>query len=129
MNREDFKRCIEATLACAAACDAASSGGLKESNTHAMEDCVELSKDCAEICRLAVSYMERDSKQVAAMLLACVKACEHCQRECDKYMMNYCAACSAACRKCVVECQAVLAKLNEQEHHHSRDSVIAGMRE
>jgi hypothetical protein len=129
MNREDFKLCIEASKACAVACDAASASGAGESNAHAMADCIALSRDCAEICRLAASYMERESKMVTAILLACVEACEHCQRECDKYLMDYCSMCAAACRTCLMECHEMLAKLNEIEHHQSPYSVIAGMRE
>lgn len=129
MDREDFKRCIEASKACAAACDAASIRGAYESNAHAMTDCIALSTDCAEICRLAAAYMERESKTVTAVLLACEEACEHCKRECDKYLMDYCRACATACRTCLIECRELLTRLNALEHHQSPYAVIGGMRE
>jgi hypothetical protein len=128
MNQEHFKRCIDANNACAAVCDITAASGMHEANIHAMEDCVSLSRDCAEICRLAASYMERGSKMASAVLLACIEACERCRKECDKYMMDYCEACAAACRKCAVECQALIASLVDIEHHHSRDSAVAGLR-
>lgn len=129
MNSTQFNPCIDAHMACVSACETAAAAGMREANTHAMEDCIALSKDCAEICRLTASYMERGSKMASAVILASIEACERCRRECEKYMMDYCQSCAAACGHCATEGRALIAALRDSEHHHSRDSVIAGMRD
>jgi hypothetical protein len=84
--------------------------------------------DCAELCQLAVRYMERNSRAAATVCAACAEVCELCQEECNKYQMDYCLACAAACRTCAEECRAIVA-MAAAEYNPGHDSVIAGLRE
>lgn len=127
MSTLQHESCIKALSDCIAACAICARSGASETNEHAMADCVMLNTDCMEICRLAISCMERDSKMVTAICEACADACERCQEECDKYLLDYCKVCAEACRTCAMECRALVAFMHSQRHH-SPDAVVAGLR-
>ena len=127
MHYEPFDSCIKALHTCISACSTCALGGRHEANGHAMADCVTLNIDCMEICQLAISCIERDSKMTGAICEACIEICEYCQEECDKYQMDYCRACAEACRNCALQCEAVVAFLR-CNRHRGHDAVIAGLR-
>lgn len=127
MRHEPFDSCITALYTCISACSRCALGGRQEANGHAMSDCVALNIDCMEICQLAISCLERDSKMAAAICSACIEACEYCQEECDKYQMDYCRDCAEACRDCAVQCEMVVA-FTHSNRRRGHDAVIAGLR-
>jgi hypothetical protein len=127
MQAEHFQSCIFACNACAHASDACVERSLHEANVYAMEDCMALAIDCAEVCRLAVAYLERGRPTAAAICKACVDVCERCQAECDKYQMDYCRTCAEACRECAEECRSLIVCVETEMHSH--DSVLAGLRQ
>lgn len=127
MHPDQLKSCIAACNACAVACDDCAASALHEANVYAMADCMALAVDCAEICRLAVAYLERDRPTAAAICKACVDVCERCQAECDKYQMDYCRTCAEACRECAEMCRTLIARAHMEMHSH--DSVLAGLRQ
>lgn len=127
MHAAQLQSYINACNECAIACDECVANARCETNVHAMEDCIALASDCAEICRLAVNYLARKRPTGSAICKACVDVCERCQAECDKYQMAYCAACAEACRKCAAACRALIARVDEEMHSH--DSVLAGLRQ
>lgn len=127
MRPELSQSCISACYACAAACDVCVEDCRHEANIYAMEDCLALAIDCAEVCRLAVDYLERGRPTAAAICKACVDVCERCQAECDKYQMDYCRACASACRDCAEECRALIVCVEMEMHSHA--SVLAGLRQ
>ena len=57
MAHEQFKSCIDACNDCAEACDYCEASCLKEREVAKLAHCIQLDIDCAELCRLAVSYM------------------------------------------------------------------------
>ena len=126
MHQEFYESCIEACHACMVANEACAAAGRQESNVHALADCISLNMDCAEICRLAVGYMLRDSRNALSICEACADICERCQEECDKYMLDYCRASAEACHRCAAACRAMIAS---HPRFQSHDSVLAGMRQ
>ena len=62
MPNQKYASCIEACNACADACDFCAASCLQEEDVKAMARCIAMDMDCAQICRLAVSYMARGSE-------------------------------------------------------------------
>ncbi len=110
MAHSQHASCIEACNSCADACDHCAAACLKEANPKPMARCIALDMDCAAICRLAVSYMARDSEFVAAMCSLCADVCEDCGAECARHDMQHCRDCAVACRRCAQECRDMAGK-------------------
>ncbi|HCY63683.1 MAG TPA: four-helix bundle copper-binding protein [Oxalobacteraceae bacterium] len=105
MAHEQFASCIEACNACANACDHCATACLQEPDSQAMARCVSLDMDCAQICRMAASYMARGSEFASTICQACAELCDACGDECAKFQMEHCQACAQACRRCADECR------------------------
>ncbi len=106
MPHEQFKSCIDACNACAEACGHCAASCLKEADVRMLSRCIALDIDCAEICRLAASYMSRDSECAQDICALCAEVCDACGDECDKHhKMEHCRQCAQACRRCAEECR------------------------
>ncbi|MBA4055288.1 MAG: four-helix bundle copper-binding protein [Marivirga sp.] len=91
--------CVAANEACAAAC-------LEESDLTDMAHCIELDRDCADICALAARLLQRDSELAHSYLAVCEEACRTCAQECAKHDHDHCKACAEACERCAEVCHA-----------------------
>lgn len=105
MSHEQFKSCIDACYACAAACDHCAAACLQEDDVKMMARCIALDMDCAQICRMAASYMARGSEFAKAICQACADVCQTCGDECAKHQMGHCQECAQACHRCAEECR------------------------
>lgn len=105
MLQEERGRCIDTCDACAAACDHCAASCLGEKDVKAMARCIQLDMDCAAICRLASSYLARDSELAGMICETCAEVCDECARECERHGMEHCKQCAAACRRCAEECR------------------------
>ena len=83
---------------CASSC-------LREEDVKAMARCIELDRDCADICSLAAVLMSRNSELAKEFCALCAKVCRACAEECEKHQMEHCQRCAEACRKCAEECE------------------------
>lgn len=104
MNPSPFQSCIEACNACSTACDHCAAACLQEPDVSAMVRCIALDMDCAQICRMAASYMARNSELSNAVCQLCADICYTCGDECAKYPQQHCQDCASACRSCAQEC-------------------------
>ncbi|MEL7586302.1 MAG: four-helix bundle copper-binding protein [Prolixibacteraceae bacterium] len=114
MSHEKFKSCIDACYACASACDHCASACLGEVDVRPMIKCIQLDRYCADICRLAASFMARvggfdDEKYARELCGLCARICEDCGAECAMHQVDHCQACAEACRKCAEECRKMAA--------------------
>lgn len=105
MAHEQYQSCIEACNECAVACDHCATSCLQEQDVKAMARCIAMDMDCAQICRLAASYMARGSEFASALCQMCAEVCEACGEECAKHQMSHCQECAQACRRCAAECR------------------------
>lgn len=105
MAHQQFESCIDACNTCADACDHCAVSCLQEQDPKPMARCVALDMDCAQICRLAASYMARGSEFAIALCQACAEVCDACGDECQKHQMQHCQDCAQACRRCADECR------------------------
>lgn len=104
MPHEKFQSCIDACYACATACDHCAVSCLEEQDVKSMARCIKLDMDCAQICRLAASYMARGSEFSQTLCRLCAEVCQACAEECGKHQMDHCQRCARACRNCAEEC-------------------------
>ena len=109
MSHQKFKTCIDACNACAAECGHCSTACLEEQDIKMLKRCIQLDRDCAAICLLAVDAMARGSEFVNKICALCAEICEACAAECEKHShMEHCKNCADACRKCAEECRTML---------------------
>lgn len=105
MALDQFKACIDACYASAAACDHCAASCLQEQDIKPMARCIALDMDCAQVCRLAASLMARGSEFASALCTLCADICAACGDECGKHSMDHCQQCAQACRRCADECR------------------------
>lgn len=98
-----FESLINACNECALACERCASACLQEEDVKMMTSCIGLDIDCAQFCRLAVSYFARGSSMAPLISLSCAEVCKACAYECSKHSHLHCKDCAEACRRCVEE--------------------------
>lgn len=105
MAHEKYQSCIDACYSCATMCDHCAAACLAENDVKMMARCIALDMDCAQICRMAASYMARGSEFVKDLCNLCAQVCQACGEECAKHKADHCQACAEACRRCADECR------------------------
>jgi len=109
MPHEKYQRCMHTCIACIVACEECASKCLHEQDVKMMARCVELDRDFADICALAMRLMARGSEFAGRLCALCAEACEACAAECEKHDAEHCKKCAGACRKCAEECRKMAA--------------------
>lgn len=100
---------IQTLLECARACEQCAASCLDEDNVTPMAHCIELDRDCAEICYLGAKLLLRQSEISHKFLVICEEACRECAEECSMHQEHdHCKRCAEACRRCEQACH---------EHH------------
>lgn len=97
---------IRTLLDCATACELCAAACLDEKDVTPMAHCIELDRDCAEICFLGAKLLLRDAEVAHAYLVVCEQACRKCAEECGKHDHDHCKRCAESCRKCAEACHA-----------------------
>jgi hypothetical protein len=82
--QQQFDSCIDASNACAVACDFCAASCLKENDVTMMARCIALNMDCAQICRMAASCMARGSEFASVLCQMCADICDACGDECRR---------------------------------------------
>lgn len=95
--------------ACQAACNYCYDACLKEDDIDMMRRCIRTDRDCADICGMALSFVQRDSELLNEVLELCATACDTCAEECEKHDHHeHCVECAKACRECAEACRAYI---------------------
>jgi hypothetical protein len=108
MKYENYKKCIDACLACAALCNNCASSCLKEEDVKMMASCIQLDMECAALCYASAQLMSLGSTNAMELCKLCAEACEACADECSKHNNEHCKVCAAACRKCADACKNMM---------------------
>ena len=103
------KDLIKKLLDCATACDNCGASCLDETDVTPMAYCIELTRDCGEVCSLAARLLIRQSEFSHDFLAFCEEVCRRCAEECGKHEHEHCKQCAAECMACAEACHA---------HHH-----------
>ena len=95
---------IDTIIACALACEDCVVACLEEKDVTMMARCIELDRDCADICFLAARLLRRDSEIAHPYLKVCAEICRLCGDECSMHQHKHCQECARACRRCEEAC-------------------------
>ena len=105
MSHEQNQGLIDALARCAAECSHCATACLDEQDVKMLARCIKLDMDCAEICKLGISYVSRGSEHAQHILNECAEICEACATECEKHShMEHCKRCAEVCRECAEAC-------------------------
>src|SRR5450759_3967187 len=100
MSHEQYEGCIEVCNECVTACEHCAASCLHEPDIKMMVRCIELDRDCADICGLAAQVMSRGSSFARKLGALCAEICQACGDECAKHKVEHCQQCAKACHKC-----------------------------
>lgn len=104
-NQELVRKLIE----CALTCEECEAACLNEENITLLARCIELDRDCADICLQASRLIQRDSEISDEYLMVCEKICRMCAEECNKHNHDHCKICAEACSACASACHSMVA--------------------
>jgi hypothetical protein len=108
-NSSQYQSVIAALNECAATCDHCYAACLQEQDVKMMVRCIQLDRDCAEICKLTASTLARGSEVASILLQACADICRACGDECAQHThMDHCQKCAEACRRCEEACRSAV---------------------
>lgn len=108
MSHEKNKELISMLNVCVGECNHCTIACLEEQDVKMLAKCIKMNIDCAEICQLAVSFLERGSEHSEHILKECAEICNACAEECEKHShMEHCKKCAEVCRNCAEECRAI----------------------
>lgn len=106
---QQWQSCIDACMKCMQACEQCLTSCLKEPDVQARINCINMLRDCVDICALSSQWMSRGSMQAKQMCQLCATICDACATECAGYQDQHCKACADFCRKCADECRKMSA--------------------
>jgi len=109
MSNLKFQECIDACLACTIECEHCASECLGEEDVQMMVRCIQLDRDCADICALTARLLARGSQHGEHLMRECAEICEMCAEECAKHDAEHCQRCAEVCRNCAEECRRMAA--------------------
>lgn len=106
MKNENKQQLYEILNECARVCNHCAVACLSEREVSMLTKCIRLDLECAEICRTAAVFIERDAVHTDELLSVCAVVCNSCADECDKHShMDHCRECADVCRQCAEACQ------------------------
>lgn len=97
--------CIEACLDAAIAADRCGHACLHEAEVARMVACINLTQDCAQLCRTTAFLISHGSRFARQTCEVCAQACEACAEECERHSRPHCNACAQSCRAAAEECR------------------------
>lgn len=98
---------IQTIVDCAIQCENCFTASIweEESSGARLARCIQLSRDCADICMHAARLLRRNSEIAYKYLFVCEEICRRCAEECMKHHhLEYCQECGDACLRCAEVC-------------------------
>lgn len=111
MPHMENKECMDACQTCAVECEHCATACLQEPDAQARTRCIQLLRDCADICFMSAAYMGRGSQYARDLCRLCAEICEACGTECARFKDEHCQRCAAECRRCADECRKMAGKV------------------
>jgi hypothetical protein len=90
---------------CAITCEDCERACLNEDNITLLARCIELTRDCADICLQGARLVQREAEIADDYVLVTEKMCRMCAEECRKHNHEHCQACAEVCEACADACQ------------------------
>jgi len=101
--------CIVACNKCMQACEQCLTSCIKEPDAQARATCINLLRDCIDICALSARFMSRNSANSKQLCNLCATICDACAAECAKFQDTHCKQCADECHNCANECRKMAA--------------------
>lgn len=109
----DHSALIQELINCALKCEACATACLHEEHIKMMTHCMELDRDCADVCMVTAKLLQRDSEIAHQMLVICAEICQRCANECNTHEHDHCQACAKACEACAQACNQHLNSIGQ----------------
>ena len=100
---------LQALKDCSVECNHCYHACFQEEDLKMMAKCIQLDRNCADICDLTASWIASGSDHAKHLLKECADVCQACADECEKHAhMEHCKRCAEVCRRCAEECRNAL---------------------
>ncbi|WP_054637823.1 MULTISPECIES: four-helix bundle copper-binding protein [Bacillaceae] len=110
MIHEQRQQMLQTLNECIQECEHCYHACLQEEHINMLADCIQLDRECADICALTAKALSRESYFTKDYLELCAKICEECGKECEKHDQHeHCKRCAEACFKCADACRKAIA--------------------
>lgn len=101
---DSLKELQQKLIHCALVCEECEAACLNEDNITLLARCIELDRDCADICLQAARLVQREAEIADDYLTVCETMCRLCAEECRKHNMDHCKVCAEVCEACADAC-------------------------
>lgn len=109
---ETVQSYIDACVSCAIECEHCATECLKADDINVVPmRCIELTRQCAAVCRGASELMAIGGEYSSLLFDACARICKACAEECEKHNAEHFQHCATECRACVEECKKMMAEV------------------
>lgn len=109
MDRTSVEETITTVIECMRSCNHCFSKCLQEEDLHMFTECIRLTRECADICSLALNALEIDSAFTKPIVALCAQVCDTCAVECGRHKHDHCQQCAKACVECAEACRTLVA--------------------
>lgn len=101
---------IEKAHECQQVCNMCFDACLKEDDVKMLVDCIQLDRECADICAMVATFASREGAVTTDLISLCATICQACAKECEKHThMEHCQKCAEACFECARVCREYVA--------------------
>jgi len=100
----DNNQILKELNACTALCNICFEVCLNTDDVTYLARCIELTRECAEVCQMASSMIARDSENIDKYLRLSAEIAETCANECKKHDYEFCEKCTQVCNTCASMC-------------------------
>ena len=104
MKSEKTNNLEHVLIKCITACETCMTMCLQEDHVKMMVGCIQLDRDCADICTLTARFVARNSAHAKHVMKECIEICRKCAEECGKHDHDHCQHCAEICRECADAC-------------------------
>ena len=104
MKSEKTNNLEHILIKCITACETCATMCLQEDDVKMMVPCIQLDRDCADICALTSRFVARNSAHAKQVMKECIEICRKCAEECGKHDAEHCQHCAEICRECADAC-------------------------
>lgn len=108
MKSEIENNLAHTLMKCIAACENCMTLCLQEADVAHMRNCINLQRDCIDICVITAKFMARSSSNTRRLLKECIEICRKCTEECSKHAEDHCQKCAEICQECFQACDKYL---------------------
>jgi hypothetical protein len=107
MIDQKYQKLLDTLHICMTKCNHCFNACLKEENVDMMTKCIQLDRECAEICSYLQGAITRNSPFIKQLATICAEICQTCGEECNRHHHDHCQRCADACFQCAKACREV----------------------